>query len=233
MTTTHPFRDRLQALLADADVRIDGDRDWDMQVHDPHLPARLVAGGSLKLGESYMDGWWDARGLDGSLSHLPEARIEDDVPSPAEIRAARRARLFNLQAGRRSYEVGKRHYDLGNDLYRAMLGKRLVYSCCYWRQAENLDDAQEAKLDLICRKLGLREGMRVLDIGCGWGEALKFAAERYSVSGVGVTTSPEQAAFPREMLAGAPVETRVKDYRALDERFDRIFPVGMFEHVGL
>src|SRR3546814_7861297 len=84
----------------------------------------------------------------------------------------------------RSYEVGKRHYDLGNDLYRAMLGKRLVYSCGYWRQAENLDDAQEAKLDLICRKLGLREGMRVLDFGCGWGAALKFAAERYGGSGV-------------------------------------------------
>src|SRR3546814_6718912 len=82
----------------------------------------------------------------------------------SDIRAALRARLFNLQAGRRSYEVGKRHYDLGNDLYRAMLGKRLVYSCGYWRQAENLDDAQEAKLDLICRKLGLRAGMRVLDI---------------------------------------------------------------------
>src|SRR3546814_18042396 len=101
----------------------------------------------------------------------------------------------------------KRHYDLGNDLYRAMLGKRLVYSCGYWRQAENLDDAQEAKLDLICRKLGLREGMRVLDIGCGWGEALKFAAERYGVSGVGVAISQEQAAFARELWAGLPVET--------------------------
>src|SRR3546814_6531897 len=101
----------------------------------------------------------------GFLYHLLDARIEERVPSPADIRAALRARQFNLQAGRRSYEVGKRHYDLGNDLYRAMLGKRLVYSCGYWRQAENLDDAQEAKLDLICRKLGLREGMRVLDIG--------------------------------------------------------------------
>src|SRR3546814_5598141 len=116
---------------------LDGDRDWDMQVHDPHLPARLVAGGSLKLGESYMDGWWDARSLDGFLFHLLDARIEERAPSPADIRAALRARLFNLQAGRRSYEVGKRHYDLGNDLYRAMLGKRPVYSCGYWRQAEN------------------------------------------------------------------------------------------------
>jgi cyclopropane-fatty-acyl-phospholipid synthase len=232
MTATHPFRARLQALLADADVRIDGDRDWDMQVHDPHLPARLVAGGSLKLGESYMDGWWDARSLDGFLFHLLDARIEQRAPSPADIKDALRARLFNLQAGRRSYEVGKRHYDLGNDLYHAMLGKRLVYSCGYWRQADNLDDAQEAKLDLICRKLGLREGMRVLDIGCGWGEALKFAAQHHGVSGVGVTISQEQAAFARQLCAGLPIEIRVQDYREVHERFDRILSVGMFEHVG-
>jgi cyclopropane-fatty-acyl-phospholipid synthase len=96
-----------------------------------------------------------------------------------EIADAVRARLTNLQAGRRSYEVGKRHYDLGNDLYEAMLGKRLVYSCGYWLHAQSLDDAQEAKLDLICRKLALKPGMRILDIGCGWGEALKYAAERY------------------------------------------------------
>ncbi len=232
MSATHPFRDRLQALLADADIRIDGDRPWDMQVRDPHLPARLIAGGSLKLGESYMDGWWDAASLDGLLFHLLDARIEERAHGPADIRDALRARLFNLQAGRRSYEVGKRHYDLGNDLYRAMLGKRLVYSCGYWRQAGNLDDAQEAKLDLICRKLGLREGMRVLDIGCGWGEALKFAAERYGVSGVGITISQEQAAFARDLCDGLPVEIRVQDYREVDERFDRILSVGMFEHVG-
>src|SRR3546814_8351013 len=146
MATTHPFRDRLQALLADADVRIDGDRDWDMQVHDPHLPARLVAGGSLKLGESYMDGWWDARSLDGFLFHLLDARIDERAPSPAAIRAALRARLFNLQAGRRSYEVGKRHYDLGNDLSRAMLGNRLVYSCGYWRRSEEHTSEAQSQL---------------------------------------------------------------------------------------
>ena len=116
MSATHPFRDRLQALLAAADVRIDGGRPWDMQVHHAHLPARLVAGGSLQLGESYMDGWWDAQSLDGLLFHLLDARIEERAHGPADLRIALRARLFNLQAGRRSYEVGKRHYDLGNDL---------------------------------------------------------------------------------------------------------------------
>ena len=233
MSATHPFRDRLQTLLADADIRIDGDRPWDMQVHDRHLPARLIAGGSLKLGESYMDGWWDAASLDGLLFHLLDARIDERAHGPADIRDALRARLFNLQSGQRAFEVGERHYDLGNDLYRAMLGKRLVYSCGYWREAGNLDDAQEAKLDLICRKLGLQPGMRVLDIGCGWGEALKYAAERYGVSGVGVTISREQAAYAQELCAGLPIEIRVQDYRELDEGFDRIFSVGMFEHVGV
>lgn len=229
----HPFQDRLQSLLSDADVRIGGGRPWDLQLHDPHFATRVLAQGSLALGESYMDGWWDAESLDGFMFHLLDARIDQRAHSIAEIWDALRAQLLNLQKGRRTFEVGERHYDLGNDLYRAMLGKRLVYSCGYWREADNLDDAQEAKLDLICRKLGLRPGMRVLDIGCGWGEALKFAAERYGVSGVGVTISREQAAFAQELCTGLPIEIRVQDYRELDEPFDRILSVGMFEHVGV
>ena len=113
-----------------------------------------------------------------------------------------------------------------------MLGRRLVYSCGYWSVARDLDAAQEAKLDLVCRKLGLVPGMRVLDIGCGWGEALRFAAERHGVHGVGVTVSVEQAEYARRLCAGLPVEIRVQDYRELDERFDRSYSIGMFEHVG-
>ncbi len=234
MSAMHPLRARLQSLLADADIRIDGDRAWDMQVHDRRLPARLMAGGgSLALGEAYMDGWWDAASLDGALFHLLDARIDERAHGLADVRDALRARVLNLQAARRSFEVGKRHYDLGNDLYHAMLGQRLVYSCGYWRNTDNLDDAQEAKLDLVCRKLGLEPGMRVLDIGCGWGEALKFAAQRHGVTGVGVTISQEQAVFARALCAGLPIEIRVQDYRELDERFDRILSIGMFEHVGV
>lgn len=223
----------MQSLLGDADVRIDGGRPWDLQLHDPHFATRVLAQGSLALGESYMDGWWDAESLDGFMFHLLDARIDQRAHSIAEIWDALRAQLLNLQKGRRTFEVGERHYDLGNDLYRAMLGKRLVYSCGYWREADNLDDAQQAKLDLICCKLGLRPGMRVLDIGCGWGEALNFAAERYGVSGVGVTISREQAAFAQQLCTDLPIEIRVQDYRELDEPFDRILSVGMFEHVGV
>jgi len=229
-----PFsRRRVEALLAEADVRIGGEREWDLQVHDGRFYARVLAQGSLGLGESYMDGWWDARSLDGFLFRLMQADLDRRVRGLGEVRDALLARLLNLQSRRRSREVGRRHYDLGNDLYAAMLGRRLIYSCGYWRQAGNLDDAQVAKLDLVCRKLHLQPGMRVLDIGCGWGEALKYAAARYGVSGVGVTISREQAEFARALCADLPVEIRLQDYRDVEERFDAVFSIGMFEHVGV
>ena len=228
-----PLQHRVVELLASADVRVGGARAHDIAVHDPRFYARVLAQGSLGLGESYMDGWWDAPALDATLARLIEARLEQRVHGIADLAYALRARLFNLQRGQRSYEVGRRHYDLGNDLYQAMLGRRLVYSCGYWAAAGDLDAAQEAKLDLVCRKLQLRPGMRVLDIGCGWGEALKFAAERYGVDGVGVTISKEQAEYARELCAGLPVEIRLQDYRDIEGRFDAVYSIGMFEHVGV
>ena len=231
-----PFRRRIERLLAHADVQVDGVRPWDIQVHDARFFARVLGQGSLGLGESYMDGDWDAESLDGLLHRLLEARLDEEVHGAAVVLDALRARLSNPQAGRRAFEVARRHYDLGNDLYRAMLGRRMVYSCGYWRHATDLDAAQEAKLDLACRKLGLRPGMRLLDIGCGWGELLRHAAGRYGVSGVGITVSAEQAALARDRCAGLPIEIRLQDYRALGndgERFDRIASIGMFEHVGV
>lgn len=220
-------------MLEGADVRLDGARAWDLRINDDRLPARLLVGGSLALGESYMEGAWDADDLDGLLFRLLNAGVDQRVHGLANLRDALLARLSNPQRGRRSFEVGERHYDLGNDLYAAMLGKRLVYSCGYWREADALDTAQEAKLELCCRKLGLQPGMRLLDIGCGWGEMLKYAAQHNGVSGVGITVSREQAAYARSLCEGLPVEIRVQDYRELDEPFDRIVSIGMFEHVGV
>ncbi|MGO4263103.1 cyclopropane fatty acyl phospholipid synthase [Lysobacter sp. TAB13] len=232
------LRKRVEGLLALADVRIGGDRPWDIQVEDDEFYVRVVAQGSLGLGETYMDGSWHAPALDELLVRLLRAHVDEQVHGWAAILDGLRAHLINLQSHRRSFTVGERHYDLGNDLYRAMLGKRLVYSCGYWRDRQgqslrDLDSAQEAKLDLVCRKLGLKPGMRVLDIGSGWGEALKFAAERYGIVGVGITVSHEQAEFARDLCKGLPIEFRLQDYRDLDQRFDRIFSLGMFEHVGV
>src|SRR5580765_215994 len=231
-------RNRVESLLTLAGMRIDGDAPTDLQVHDEHLYARIIAHGSLGLGEAYMDGWWNAADLDGFLFRLLAAHLDERVGGIDDAALFLRAKLVNMQRGRRAYKVGEQHYDLGNDLFHAMLGKRLVYSCGYWKKAKDLDAAQEAKLDLVCRKLGLKAGMRVLGIGCGWGEALAYAARKYGVAGVGVTVSHEQAEYARELCHGLPVEIRVQDYRNVpdeigDEKFDRIWSIGMFEHVGV
>jgi cyclopropane-fatty-acyl-phospholipid synthase len=231
--TRSDLQTRVTSLLADCGIRIGGEAPWDIQIRDEHFYSRVIAHGSLGLGEAYMDGWWDAADLDGFLSRLLVAHVDERTGRLDDARLWLKAELLNLQRGRRAFEIGERHYDLGNDLFHAMLGKRLVYSCGYWETADTLDAAQEAKLDLVCRKLGFAPGMRVLDIGCGWGEALKFAAERYGISGVGLTVSQEQAEYARELCSGLPIEIRLQDYREIDERFDRIYSIGMFEHVGV
>ena len=227
------IRNRVLSLLESAGIHPGGPAPSDPVVHDQRFFARVLSQGSLGLGESYMDGWWDVESLDGMIVRLLGARLDERVSGIASRFDDLRAWFLNLQSARRAREVGRRHYDIGNDLFHCMLGRRMVYSCGYWRNADDLDAAQEAKLDLVCRKLGLRPGMRVLDIGCGWGEALEFAARRYGVSGVGVTISREQAEYARRLCNGLPVEIRLQDYRELHERFDRIFSIGMFEHVGV
>ncbi|PIE31294.1 cyclopropane-fatty-acyl-phospholipid synthase [candidate division KSB3 bacterium] len=226
------FREKSVQLLTLADVKIDGDRSWDIQVHNEKLYERVLAGGSLALGEAYMDGWWDCVDLDEFFFRILYAGLDRRVISRKELFTFLHAKLFNLQKLSRAYQIGQHHYDIGNDLYRNMLDRRMIYSCGYWKNATTLDDAQEAKLDLVCRKLGLEAGMRVLDIGCGWGGTAKFAAERYQVSVVGLTVSKEQARFAKELCKGLPVDIRLQDYRDMTERFDRVLSIGMFEHVG-
>lgn len=225
-------RDVLARWLGRADILIDGPRPWDLRVRDERMWNRILAEGSLGVGESYVDGWWDAERLDELLARAMRASIDAQLPSMREVWLALKARVINLQAPRRAFAVGERHYDVGDDLYARMLDPRMIYSCAYWRQADDLAAAQEAKLDLVCRKLGLRPGMRVLDIGCGWGGAAQFAAERYGVEVTGVTVSRNQATTARERCRNLPVDIRFDDYRSLSGRFDRIYSLGMFEHVG-
>ncbi|MBA1145667.1 cyclopropane fatty acyl phospholipid synthase [Ectothiorhodospiraceae bacterium WFHF3C12] len=225
-------RPAVEALLEKADIRINGDRPWDLQLHNPATIDRALAYGNLGLGEAYMDGWWDAEQLDEFFHRLLRSGAEEEIQPLRLMLHSLRARLFNLQTARRAWRVGESHYDLGNDFYAAMLDERMTYTCGYWKAADNLDDAQAAKLDLICRKLELEPGMRLLDIGCGWGSLMQYAAEHYGVECVGLTISREQAALGEERCKGLPVEFRIQDYRDLDEQFDRVASVGMFEHVG-
>lgn len=226
------LREKAQALLAKADVRIDGDRPWDIKVHDERVFARVFAHGSMGLGDAYMDGWWDAPALDEFFTRVLGARLDEQVEVFNAVIAHLRARYVNMQRGRKAFKVGHVHYDTGNELFAAMLGKYKMYSCANFEHTDNLDDAQEAKLHTVCRRLGLKPGQKVLDIGCGWGQALKFAAEHYGVSGVGVTVSSEQAKYARELCKGLPIEIRVQEYHELNETFDAVYSIGMFEHVG-
>ncbi len=228
------MKKRIQKILneADVDMVINGDRPWDMKVRDDRLFRRVTTGGSLALGEAYMNGWWECEALDEFFYRILSAEVDRHVFSWRGVWDRIKASVLNLQDQSRAYEIGEHHYDIGNDLYREMLDRRMVYSCAYWREAESLDEAQEAKLDLVCRKVGLEPGMCVLDIGCGWGSFLEYAAENYGVEGVGITVSEEQAELARDRCADLPIEIRLQDYRDLEDIFDRIVSIGMFEHVG-
>ncbi len=226
-------RDTVKDLAALADIQIDGSRPWDITVHDERFYNRVLSGGSLTLGESYVDGWWDVPSVDEFTVHVLRARLDKKTrPKLSLIFSYLKAHLVNLQSLARAFQVGEAHYDLGNDLYEAMLDKHMVYTCGYFKDTDDLTVAQEQKLDLVCKKIGLKNGDRILDIGCGWGSFAKFAAERYGASVVGITISKEQATLARECCKGLPIEIRVQDYREVDEKFDHIVSLGMFEHVG-
>ncbi|MGD8523092.1 MAG: cyclopropane fatty acyl phospholipid synthase [Desulfobacterales bacterium] len=223
----------IQDMFNIADIQINGDRPWDIQVRNPKLYQRILAGGSLALGESYMDGWWDCEALDQFFAKIMQARLDRKVKhSPRALWAIFKAKITNPQRRSKAYEIGRRHYDIGNDLFEVMLDQQMNYSCGYWKNAKNLNEAQEEKLDLICRKLSLKPGMRVLDIGCGWGGFAKFAAENYDVRVLGITVSREQVEYASRCCRQVAVEIKFQDYRTLHDIFDRIISIGMFEHVG-
>ena len=223
-------------LLALADIRLDGERPWDLQVHHPATLGRILTRGSLGLGESYMDGWWDCERLDEMIARVLRARLDRQVRNPALVLLALRSRMMNLQSLQRAWQVGQEHYDLGNDLFEAMLDPTMSYSCGYWAAASTLEEAQRAKLDLICHKLELAAGMELLDIGCGWGGLMHHAAEHYGVRCVGLTVSRKQAAWAQARSGRLPIRFELLDYRQFNpdglQRFDRVVSVGMFEHVG-
>ena len=227
------FKEQAETLLSMADVRINGNRKWDIQVHNDSFYQRVLSQGSLGLGESYMDGLWDCKRLDIFFYKVLNARLDKKAAyTLGTVFNVLKANMMNLQNPKRAFNIGEKHYDIGNDLYSVMLDKWMAYSCGYWKNAKTLDKAQELKLDLICKKLGLKKGMKLLDIGCGWGSLINFAAKKYGVKAVGVTVSKEQAALAREKAKGLPVEIRLCDYREVNGQFDHVASVGMVEHVG-
>ena len=225
------------------------------------LRRMLLPPNELSIVESYISGDVEIEGSMEAGSNLGEM-IGDRLRSPLAI--ARLVGLVlrlpgtadddlaNARFPERAKKLGPRHtpvrdaaainfhYDVGNAFYKLWLDRRMVYSCAYFRsQEDSLDVAQEAKLDLICRKLRLKPGERLLDIGCGWGGLVMHAAEHYGVDATGITLSPNQAAFAKERIAESGLADRcrvaIRDYRTLtpEDAFDKIASVGMIEHVGL
>jgi len=220
-------------ILSLAGITVNGSNPWDIQVQNENFYKRAVSEAELGIGESYMDGWWDCEKLDEMIFRIIKVRLDEKVKRKLSIVFKLiLAKIVNLQTKKRAFFIGERHYDLGNDLFRNMLDERMNYSCAYWKNAESLDEAQENKLKLICKKLYLKPGMRVLDIGCGWSAFGKYAAEKYNVETVGITVSKEQVELGKELCKGVPVEIRLQDYREINDKFDRIVSVGMIEHVG-
>ncbi len=222
----------VRGLLELADVRIGGDRPQDIQVHDSAFYERVLRDGRLGVGESYLDGEWDAVQLDHFIAHVLEARLHERVQDWRTVLYVIAARLTNFQSVARSFRSVERHYDIGNELYQAMLGSTWAYTCGYWSGATTLDEAQRAKFELVCRKLELEPGMKVLELGCGWGSFAKFAAEHYGVEVTGYTISNEQITLGRALCRGLPIELRLEDYRRASGTYDRVVSIGMMEHVG-
>ncbi|MCT4711666.1 cyclopropane fatty acyl phospholipid synthase [Enterobacteriaceae bacterium H11S18] len=220
-------------MLTRAGITVNGPHPFDIQVKNPDFFRRVLQEGSLGLGESFMDGWWDCERLDAFFNKVIRAGLEHQLPHHLKdtLRIAA-ARVFNLQNKKRAWIVGKEHYDLGNDLFSHMLDEHMQYSCGYWKEATTLGEAQDAKLKMICDKLHMEPGMTLLDIGCGWGGLAEYAARHYGVRVHGVTISAEQQKMAQDRCAGLDVTILLQDYRDLNEQFDRIVSVGMFEHVG-
>lgn len=225
----------LQELCSKAGICINGSAPWDIQIKDRRVYEKVLTRGSLGFGEAYIQGLWECEQLDELFSRLLKLDPSRQLPGLARLHLivqALRQRLVNLQSPRRAFKVGEQHYDTGNDLFEAMLDSRMNYSCGFWQTADTLEQAQVDKLDLICRKLELKRGESLLDIGCGWGGLAEYAAQYYGANVTGITISKEQQDYARERCGGLPVNIELRDYRNLEGSYDKIVSVGMFEHVG-
>jgi len=227
------YKSTLEKILDLVGIKINGGNPWDIQVNNDKFYKRILTEVELGIGESYMEGWWECVSIDQLIYRIIRERLDQKVKNKLSLAIPLALGvLINKQSKDRAYIIGEKHYDLGNDLFKNMLDKRMNYSSAYWKDSRTLDEAQENKLELICKKLQLKSGMKVLDIGCGWGAFGKYAAEKYGVEVVGITVSKEQVKLGKELCEGLPVEFRLQDYRELNEIFDRIVSVGMIEHVG-
>lgn len=226
-------RETIEKLFAMAGITINGPNAWDIQIYNDNFYNRVLSDTTVGLGETYMEKWWSTNALDQFIERVISADLESCIKKNAKfLLDFICAKLVNRQNIKRSVAVGLKHYDIGNDLYKKMLDNRMLYTCGYWKHADTLEKAQEDKLDLVCRKVNLKPGMKVLDLGCGFGSFARFAAENYGARVIGYNISKEQIKLGRELNKGLDVELRHDDYRNAEGEYDRVISIGIFEHVG-
>jgi len=226
----------LERLTRQVGITINGSKPWDIQVRDERFYQEVLGKWSLGLGEAYMDGYWECQELDGCITRLLSQDINHRALGWARLSlffGALWAKLRNLQSKARAFQVGEQHYDTGNDIFENMLDSSLVYSCAYWEKAQDLEQAQKDKLDMVCHKLQLKAGEKLLDIGCGWGGFMAYATRHYGVEATGVTVSKEQRQYALDRYGDLPLKIELADYRDLQGTYDKIVSIGMFEHVGV
>lgn len=236
----------LTIVTSDGDIIDIGDSAADVRakviLHDPDLLRRIAKGGSLALGESYVDGGWEVEEEDlvTFFRILFANKLDQRIPGswPQRLANLVRAVTQSPTTARKAQLDVRRHYDLGNEFFALMLDPSMAYSCGYAHTPkDSLATMQQQKYARICRKLGLERGGSLLDIGCGWGGFLAYVAECYpGVRATGITLSEEQLKVARERVRAADPSGRVEvamcDYRDLNGRYDFVVSVGMFEHVG-
>ena len=220
-------------LLAKAEIPLNRSKKYGIEVYNEKLWDRIISKRQLGLAEAYMDGWWECDAIDEFLTRLLDINVLENMkPSPKLFFHWAKSTFINRQTKSKADKNAKYHYNIGNDLYSRMLDKEMIYSCAYWKRAKTLDKAQIDKLDLICRKLDIKPGMKVLDIGSGWGALLRYAAKNYGIIGLGISPADAQVNYAKSKAGKLKVEYRQMDYRDLTGKFDRIISVGMMEHVG-
>jgi len=224
-------------LFSQAGIKLDGSNPWDIQLNNDRFYTSTLRG-SLGFGESYMKGDWDVDSMDALFRRIIRMNItESPLVLFNRLFLDIKSRLTNLQTRIGSLAIAETHYDLDHRLYELFLGPYNQYTCCFFNKAKTLEEAEVEKLEMICDKLDLREGDRVLDIGCGWGGFAKYAAETRGCRVTGISISKEQIAYSRRYTEGLPVDIINCDYRDLPERidasyFDKAVIIGMIEHVG-
>lgn len=233
------MKKRLEGLLAQCGIELNGERSFDIQIKDERVFDRILKNPSLGAGDSYVDGWWDCEALDEFFNRILRYLNVDEIYGRWQIlRLLMRNFFFNEQTKLRSKRVAEVHYNIGNDLYEKMLGSSMGYTCGYWSKAQNIDEAQYHKYDLICRKVAIAPGDKVLELGCGWGGFAKYAAEHYGAEVVAVNVSSEQIKYARDHAIDLPIRYVLTDYRNVAQynpnghKFDKVVSIGMCEHVG-